>query len=110
MSELRFKDSVDYALSKTEIREKKLNKNILEELGNDLFNFCAEDFEAGAKWYINSIWHDINDRSITMKNDEDIMLLLENGKIVDYDDDWEEYYCQVLKWAYKKDLIPNVKK
>ena len=27
----------------------------------------------------------------------------------EYEDNWEEYYSLVLKWAYKKDLLPNNK-
>lgn len=54
---------------------------------------------------IKSAWHDINDREIIMDNNEDIMLLLGNGKIVEYDDEWEAYYSPVIKWAYKKDIL-----
>lgn len=54
---------------------------------------------------IKSAWHDINDREIIMDNNEDIMLLLGNGKIVEYDDEWEDYYSPVIKWAYKKDIL-----
>lgn len=64
-------------------------------------------FKAGAEWRINSVWHDCNDRNIAINNNEEVILLLENGKIVEYEDDWEEYYSLVLKWAYKKDLLPN---
>ena len=52
----------------------------------------------------NSVWHDFD---ININNDDDVVLLLRNGKIVDYDDDWEEYYSPAVKWAYKKDLLPN---
>lgn len=107
MSELQFKNATDYALYKIDDRNKKMK---VKQGDNTLFNFCVEDFKAGAEWHKNSIWHDVNDRSIIARNDEDLMLLLENGKIVDYDDDWEEYYSPVIMWAYKKDLIPNVKK
>ena len=56
-------------------------------------------FKVAAQWRINSVWHDCDDRTAA----------LENGKIVEYEDNWEEYYSLVLKWAYKKDLLPNNK-
>lgn len=64
-------------------------------------------FVKGAEWRIDSVWHDFD---ININNHEDVVLLLENGKIVDYDDDWEEYYSPAVKWAYKKDLLPNTEK
>lgn len=64
-------------------------------------------FVKGAEWRIDSVWHDFD---ININNHEDVVLLLKNGKIVDYDDDWEEYYSPAVKWAYKKDLLPNTEK
>lgn len=64
-------------------------------------------FVKGAEWRINSVWHDFD---ININNHDDVVLLLKNGKIVDYDDDWEEYYSPAVKWAYKKDLLPNTEK
>lgn len=64
-------------------------------------------FVKGAEWRINSVWHDFD---ININNHDDVVLLLGNGKIVDYDDDWEEYYSPAVKWAYKKDLLPNTEK
>lgn len=39
-------------------------------------------FVKGAEWRINSVWHDFD---ININNDDDVVLLLGNGKIVDYD-------------------------
>jgi hypothetical protein len=64
-------------------------------------------FVKGAEWRIDSVWHDFD---ININNHEDVVLLLGNGKIVDYDDDWEEYYSPAVKWTYKKDLLPNTEK
>lgn len=64
-------------------------------------------FVKGAEWRIDSVWHDFD---IKINNHDDVVLLLGNGKIVDYDDDWEEYYSPAVKWAYKKDLLPNTEK
>ena len=71
----------------------------------DSTTYC-EGFLDGYESKINSVWHDLN---INTNKHDDVVLLLENGKIVDYDDNWEEYYSPVLKWAYKKDLLPNIK-
>ena len=69
----------------------------------DSTTYC-EGFLDGYESKINSVWHDFD---ININNDDDVVLLLRNGKIVDYDDDWEEYYSPAVKWAYKKDLLPN---
>lgn len=74
----------------------------------DMYNLQTA-FNAGADWRINSVWHDVGDRSIIIDNNEEVVLLLENGKIIEYDDDWEQYCCLVLKWAYKSDLTPTKK-
>ena len=66
-------------------------------------------FKVAAEWRINSVWHDCDDRTAATNNKDEVVLLLENGKIVEYEDNWEEYYSLVLKWAYKKDLLPNNK-
>lgn len=70
-------------------------------------NAFFDGFVEGAEWRINSVWHDCNDRSVAINNKDEVVLLLENGKLVEYEDNWEEYYSLVLKWAYKKDLLPN---
>lgn len=70
-------------------------------------NAFFDGFVDGAEWRINSIWHDCCDRDVMADNKEEIVLLLENGMIVDYEDNWEEHCSLVLKWAYKKDLLPN---
>lgn len=72
-------------------------------------NAFFDGFIDGAEWRIDSVWHDCNDRNLAINNKDEVVLLLENGKIVEYEDNWEEYYCLVLKWAYKKDLLPNNK-
>ena len=64
-------------------------------------------FIDGANWRINSVWHDTDDRSIKIDNDKQVVLLLENGKLIEYDDDWEQYCCIAVKWAYKENLLPN---
>lgn len=90
--------------------EKAAGDNSGSSLGftdNNLVMAKHKAFVDGAEWRINSVWHDVNDRSIKINNIDNVVLLLENGKIVDYDDNWEDYCCLVLKWAYAKDLIPT---
>lgn len=70
-------------------------------------NAFFDGFIDGVEWRINSVWHDCNDRSAAINKKDEVVLLLENGKIVEYEDNWEEYNSLVLKWAYKKDLLPN---
>lgn len=71
--------------------------------------YSVMDFMDAAQWRINSVWHDCDDRTAATNNKGEVVLLLENGKLVEYEDNWEEYYSPVLKWAYKKDLLPNNK-
>lgn len=66
MSELQFKDATDYALYKIDDRNKEMK---VKQGDNTLFNFCVEDYKAGAEWHKNNIWHDVNDRSIIAGND-----------------------------------------
>lgn len=77
------------------------------DLGSIIENSCRESFVLGANWRINSVWHDTDDRSIKIDNDKEVVLLLENGKLIEYDDDWEQYCYIAVKWAYKEDLLPN---
>lgn len=97
---------------KEPLTQKDVNKaaiNYEEELTyrpKDMYD-DQKSFIAGAVWRINSVWHDCNDRSTVMNNKDEVVLLLENGKIVEYEDNWEEYCSLVKKWAYKKDLLPN---
>lgn len=59
----------------------------------DSTTYC-EGFLDGYESKINSVWHDFD---ININNDDDVVLLLRNGKIVDYDDDWEESFLPVVK-------------
>lgn len=98
-------------MNKEEI-EKEIHSR-LDKLNNQrdsIFNNgYSQGFSDAVEWRINSVWHDVGDRSIIIDNNEEVVLLLENGKIIEYDDDWEQYCCLVLKWAYKSDLTPTKK-
>lgn len=96
-------------MTNEEIKEAAINyEDKLTYRPLDMYDI-KKAFKAGAEWRINSVWHDCDDRSAVTNNKDEVVLLLENGKIVEYEDNWEEYYCLVLKWAYKKDLLPNKK-
>ena len=70
-------------------------------------------FEAGAKWRINSVWHDINE---IPEDGRIIVLLWKYGTMIIYGPNMMYYREAIimdggfLKWAYKEDLIPNMEK
>ena len=82
---------------------------------NSIFNpeltpYYEQGFIEGAKWRINSVWHDINE----MPEDGRIIVLLgKYGIMLIYGPNMMYYKESViadggfLKWAYKEDLIPN---
>lgn len=75
-----------------------------------------DGFVAGAKWRINSVWHDVKEEP---KYDE--YFLYENvvhayhvDGIYPSEDEpfvWDDYVKDMglLRWVYIKDLIPNTK-
>lgn len=77
---------------------------------NDILkkDYFESGFQEGAEWRMNEVWHRCDDRSVKIEGDDDVMVLLENGKIYNYNDDWEEECCLVVMWAYMKDLLPNM--
>jgi hypothetical protein len=64
---------------------------------------CMIDFMEGAKWRINSVWHNSTEKPIPGK------LLLVNTIYGEYDLCYYEVYVwnTVMTWVYMKDLIPN---
>lgn len=66
------------------------------------------DFIEGAKWRINSVWHDVSEKPDTDKGDLLVIVEDEFGKDVYVRQNAYyvlKYGCK--KWAYIKDLIPN---
>lgn len=72
----------------------------------------AQAFEEGAKWRINSVWHDtseipkIENENILAIGEDDIVMpirLCENLQ-----ESWADRmkYLHIKKWAYVKDLLP----
>lgn len=71
---------------------------------------CMADFIEGAKWRINSVWHDANE--IPKKNDSYIVVYNRFGIKTDFWSHyrgWEKYRRadKVKKWAYIEDLLPT---
>lgn len=64
---------------------------------------CMVDFIEGAKWRINSVWHNSTEKPVPGK------LLLVNTIYGEYDLCYYEVYVwnTVMTWVYMKDLIPN---
>lgn len=64
---------------------------------------CMVDFIEGAKWRINSVWHNSTEKPVPGK------LLLVNTIYGEYDLCYYEVHIwnTVMTWVYMKDLIPN---
>lgn len=64
---------------------------------------CMIDFMEGAKWRINTVWHNSTEKPVPGK------LLLVNTIYGEYDLCYYEVYVwnTVMTWVYMKDLIPN---
>ena len=74
-------------------------------------------FKAGAEWRINSVWHD----SGTEPTEEKMLVIInKHGEIKENDYMLNKKYFvstytwnkevkteEIIKWAYKEDLIPN---
>ena len=71
--------------------------------------YCAIDFEAGANWRMNSVWHD----AIEQPRDRTLLLTLCKGNMSlicgPNNTDWDETVriFEVERWAYIKDLLPT---
>lgn len=83
-----------------------------QECGGDEFK---EGFMKGAEWRINSVWHSGNG---VPKKHEDLVIELDTGfhicqfkdgySFLGYYDDRGFIAFEVIRWAYLKDLMPNV--
>lgn len=81
------------------------------DFGTIIENACRESFVEGAKWRINIVWHDINEKP---EDGRIIVLLGKYRTMIIYGPNMMYYREAVimdggfLKWAYKEDLIPNM--
>lgn len=65
---------------------------------------CMVDFMEGAKWRINSVWHDASE----MPDLGEAIIVELFGKVWDYGTyDVSDSIHPKAKWAYMNDLIPS---
>lgn len=75
----------------------------------------ADAFKAGAEWRINSVWHDASEEPTER---EMLAVIDKDGDMTQNDfmidefigcNKWSAYVKDVgiIKWCYRKDLIPN---
>lgn len=86
--------------------------------------YCAEDFAAGAKWRIESVWHSVQDMpSRNMRGEVGALCLVETfDRVIEFVQACYEsvngvYYFKayfgiielfkIKRWAYVDDLIPE---
>lgn len=75
-----------------------------------LEQYCMVDFMEGAKWRINSVWHDVKERP---DENEPTIIEKNNGKTFfaekGYKGPWKYNVEQFgfKRWSYIKDLIPT---
>lgn len=70
--------------------------------------YSVVDFMEGAKWRINSVWHNANETPDTDKGD--LLVIVKDAFGEDVYVRQNAYYVlkySCVKWAYIKDLIPN---
>lgn len=74
--------------------------------------YSVVDFMEGAKWRINSVWHDATEKPTKKKI---IIVVTDDGYMLQISfiigaDDWDEFVNEgcIAKWCYKEDLLPNM--
>lgn len=95
-----------------------MTKDQICKAANEKFednSFAYKGFIRGAEWRINSVWHSDNE---VPKKHEDLMIELDTGfHICIFEDGYNflGYYdymgfvsFEVIRWAYLKDLLPNM--
>lgn len=81
-----------------------------DEYGSGIRIGARFGFIAGAKWRINSVWHD-RTKSASMDNGE-IIFVFSDGSAMTKSVlgwNWEDIqeHFKFVKWAYMKDLLPT---
>lgn len=99
-------------MTKEDIEKAAVDSCIFE---NSIFNpeltpYYEQGFKDGAKWRINSVWHNVSEypdenEPAIIERGEGIYFLHEKG----YKGPWKYNVEQFgfKRWAYMKDLIPN---
>ena len=103
------------------MNEETIKKAAMERCTTDTMESWKKDFGTscfmdGAKWRINSVWHD--GREIpSYKRDFIYQSILKSGKVclgmkmLFGDDEWDfmKKFCVIERWAYVDDLLPDGK-
>lgn len=95
-----------------------MTKDHICKVANEKFednSFAYKGFIKGAEWRINSVWNSGNE---VPKEHEDLVIELDTGfhicrfkdgySFLGYYDDRGFIAFEVIRWAYLKDLMPNV--
>lgn len=86
------------------------------EVGENNAGWCEHESEMyhdgfvdGAKWRINSIWHDVNEKP---RRNTWYIAQIGNDAFDTFTDseNWDNYALglNMIRWAYIEDLIPNM--
>ena len=90
-----------------------MTREEIEKAANDRYSdntFAYKGFIAGARWRINSVWHDASE-----KPDKNRLVVFEWRKTygkrhsVDFGEIYESIKNVIVRWAYIIDLLPERK-
>lgn len=97
--------------------EKEKIERAAKEYADKQGDFCTgwyhavEDFIHGARWRINSVWHD---GTVSCELGRKALVLFKNGNAAVYEDlrylSFERLWGEVDKFAYLNDLLPDTRK
>ena len=90
-----------------------MTREEIEKAANDRYSdntFAYKGFIAGARWRINSVWHDASE-----KPDKNQLVVFEcrktygRGYSVNFGENYDLMKKVILSWAYVIDLLPERK-
>ena len=90
-----------------------MTREEIEKAANDRYSdntFAYKGFIAGARWRINSVWHDASE-----KPDKNQLVVFEcrktygRGYSVNFGENYDLMKNVILSWAYVIDLLPERK-
>lgn len=88
----------------TEESEKAAKHSIdAYDLNPEYGSYFEHGFIDGAKWRINNVWHKPNEEPVSFCS----LLLIENSN-GEFDLEYKFDPATTKRWAYVKDLIPNM--
>lgn len=92
-------------MTKEDIEKAAVDSCVFE---NSIFNpeltpYYEQGFKDGANWRINNVWHKPNEEPVSFCS----LLLIENSN-GEFDLEYKFDPATTKRWAYVKDLIPNM--